>query len=116
METKHTKGKWYIERTSSKDGDFQGRILCKSSEVKDVHNHEKEQIYIIVGECMRRNGSSNIHHESNAKLIAAAPDLLEALNDCVNYLEKVADNFNGCTVEIDDLIPLSKEAIKKATE
>ena len=67
----HTKGKWYIERTSSKDGDFQGRILCESSEKKSPHS-DKAQVYRIAGEPCKLNGFANIHVEADAKLIAEA--------------------------------------------
>ena len=77
-EFKGTKGEWYVERTSSEDGDFQGRILCKSSEKKSLHKDEP-QIYIIAGGPSKRNGVANIHCEANAKLIAAAPELLKSL-------------------------------------
>jgi len=111
----HTKGEWKVERTSSKDGDFQGRILCESSE-KTSHesNHTDPQIYIIIGEPSKRNGPGNIHHEANAKLIAAAPELLEALQDIVKQADLTKMQIS---VDLADSIRVfGKNAIKKATQ
>ena len=49
--------------------------------------------------------------EANAKLIAAAPDLLEALNELKKWVLNLKD-WRG----IDPPIELAIEAIKKATE
>jgi len=48
----------------------------------------------------------DVRAEANAKLISAAPDLLEALQDLVKYCE---DNDNHAE------LGLAKSAIKKAT-
>lgn len=61
----HTPGPWAVERTSVPDGDFQARIMAGKT--------------IIVGEPAKQNGRANIHWPQNAALIAAAPELLEAL-------------------------------------
>ena len=104
---KHTKGTWYVERTSVIDGDFQGRILCKSSE--KLGTNGKPQIYIIVGEPEKRNGRGNIYYEANAKLIAASPDLIEVL-------DLIIGSMSLERVERFDLLEKAKAAIKKATE
>lgn len=77
-EFKGTKGKWYIERTSTEDGDFQARILSNIGKVWQA-GEKKDQIMIIVGEPTKRNGQSNIHSKANALLISKAPEMLEML-------------------------------------
>jgi hypothetical protein len=72
MKTKHTKGKWIIypnsnlctypgiEAIGGKHGNFS--IVCMGEELTGVQGHTKEETM------------------ANAKLIASAPELLEALN------------------------------------
>ena len=50
--------------------------------------------------------------EANAKLIAAAPDMLEALESFVYEIEKTRSGYNI----LEESYHLAKEAIKKATE
>lgn len=101
MKTKHTQGNWRFEISSrglntyqlSTDEQVIG-ILETSQEVESVREAE-----------------------ANAKLIAAAPDLLEALNDVYNlanqdFITKMPLNVQFVFGAIQER---SKEAIKKAT-
>jgi hypothetical protein len=117
-EFKGTKGNWRVERTSTKNGDFQGRILCDSSE-KTSHetNHTKPQVYIVVGEFMKKNGHANIHNSAHAKLIAAAPEMFNALQEIIKWY--------GFRNPKEELLPIEKQekeiqlaikAIEKATK
>jgi hypothetical protein len=96
MKTKHTKGEW---NAVIYDGAFdQPLIRCNSTTIARVH------------------GQLNRQHEANAKLIAAAPELLESL-------VKILDNFKSCIeggngqLETDaEDISKAEAVIKKATE
>ena len=93
MENKFTKGKWHVE-----------------------HHHESDNCYyissekdIVITTAWQGRAFKN-EAEYNAKLIAAAPELLDALRTLVN----------GCLSdsESDKVVSLrkAKEVIKKATE
>lgn len=89
METKHTKGEWTATQTSISDSN--GVIATT-----------------YVNTVKRYIGKQEV--EANAKLIAAAPDLLEALNDLVSWAN-IKDGSNYKYLR-DNAI----NAIKKATE
>lgn len=85
METKHTKGNWNINRYGI---------------VVDEKGYGISQISGI---------SNEKNWDDNAKLIAAAPELLEACNELLELL-----SFHGYNYSTE--ISKAKEAIKKATE
>lgn len=95
MKTKHTKGEWRL----SQDWDNKIRIFAESDRgyipIADVLNPI----------CTPQHSDVQI---ANAKLIAAAPELLEALKCVLNTLETLGKN----TVSME----MAKSAIKKATE
>lgn len=84
METKHTKGEWFI----------QGKTLIKCG------NEQVASANAILDEC-----------ESNAKLIAAAPELLEALIDLTNQIKN-----EHCSEFMDEPFDKAINAINKATK
>jgi len=95
METKFTKGKWELDR------DFiyteLSEVICDIDPIgvsKKVFTRSKEEAI------------------SNAKLIAAAPDLLAALELFVYDVENTQGNDNI----FEEAYHLAKNAIKKATE
>ena len=96
MKKKFTEGKWVID-----DIDIlseSGMIICEVHDGFDSHILDMDMDVV----------------NANAKLIAAAPDLLEALNDLVlasdlSSNSPVVGNWN-------ELINNAKNAIKKATE
>lgn len=95
MEPKFTKGKWEIKPSRKR---YYARISGKgwSSFAKVV---------------IRMNGFQDLNEEglANAKLIASAPDLFEALNEIIPFAsEWINDNHPS--------MQKAKEAIKKATE
>ncbi|HCF6051219.1 hypothetical protein ISH39_03300 [Pseudomonas aeruginosa] len=58
--------------------------------------------------------------EANAKLLAAAPELLEALRIMVNACHPVSTEISDkghewCTAYLDQALPLARAAIAKAT-
>ena len=94
MGTKHTPGEW----TQSKFAN--GNIVSKETGR-------------LVANCMgystnMDNGEHIKESLANAKLIAAAPELLEALKNCLFGVEKM--------IGWEEVSEQAKEAIKKATE
>lgn len=63
METKHTPGPWKVA----------------STQAKEVHN-------VKIGVVARPSGRTFQEMEANARLIAAAPEMLEALKACLPLL------------------------------
>ena len=100
METKFTKGQWVI------DSDF---ITVEVDGIDEVIcDFHPEGVWPTVYQ------RSEEEKDANAKLIAAAPELLEALTDLVTASDlssnsPVVGNWN-------ELINNAKKAIKKATE
>ncbi len=88
---KHTKGKWTCTKISSMDD-------------RDFEIHATGIIFIAVvkGEIV---GIPQVEAEANAKLIVAAPEMLEALKEIVH----LDDNICCCTA-----CKIGKPIIKKA--
>lgn len=88
MKTKHTKGKWVIECDE----------IISSYHLRLIK--------------MGLHSITNEENKANAKLIAAAPELLEELINLHNRLIKVDPSYqlgNGARISVDNLI-------KKITE
>ena len=98
MEKKFSKGKWIVSDDTSECFMIEsedGGLICT------VHDgsFDDDAIHMDVV-------------EANAKLIAAAPDMLEALESFVYEIEKTRSGYNI----LEESYHLAKEAIKKATE
>ena len=91
METKHTPGPWMFDATLKGDGSFGGS-------------------YIVSNNAKRTWPLAEVYSEDNARLIAAAPELLEALMDALKDLEALSqwDNASACARK-------ARAAIAKAT-
>ena len=99
---KHTKGEWIV--ISEHD----------EKNTKTIYSKQKGHIASI-----EQLLNEDTEHESNAKLIAAAPDLLKSLNDVIeNTLKQlVATCDNSWDKEkLEVQLENCLEAIKKATE
>lgn len=98
MDTKHTKGPWYASRLS--EGVWIIKNEAFDSYIALTHNRE------------------GVHADANAHLIAAAPDLLEALRKVSAALEAVYESEMEWTGEWDmlppDALEMAKAAIRKA--
>jgi hypothetical protein len=102
---KHTKGEW----TFLKDG-CNYRVYRKSK----FPSYPNKYIAFIASEALDKKEEV----EANAKLIAAAPKLLEALQKSQAWLIKLRDNFpaSELTKILSAGIIENEKAIKKATE
>lgn len=86
METKHTKGKWNISITGAFI-ESENKIICSIPMTSD-------------------------EYLANAKMIAAAPEMLEALNDLLAFHVRY---FKG-SIAGAEYRKKAEQAIKKATE
>lgn len=99
MEAKHTPGPWEYVASNEHHGPYvvgpYGRDVC------DCYTMSNPMAASV------RNGGTSypIHHhgedaDANARLIAAAPDLLAALKECLG-LAKIAETLTGCRADDD---------------
>ena len=111
MKTKHTKGPWIALKNSSFYEVYnEPRFDDESDRVLSVH------VFLLDG------ANNGLHHteenEANAKLIAAAPDLLEALIDLTEATKDIQTSnapYYAHETKSDEFGKAYK-AIKKATE
>jgi hypothetical protein len=116
MENKHTPGPWFQshrEIPNDIDGMYATQVYTEDGKtIATLAWYEMPQRKEVVdGKPVLVTGT---YREANAKLIAAAPELLEALQSSLNALEwykKEAGYRLG-----NDAITKAKAAIKKATE
>lgn len=93
----------------------------------DSHNIVEEQLYSIgCVDAIEEDGGNHIctvwgdienseEAPYNAKLIAAAPELLEALQKCIDFLDNIEDDPNyGNMNDYHNARHFAKEAINKA--
>lgn len=79
--SKHTPGPWKV--------DAMGNVWSADTKVCEMSEHP-----VIASGCYREK--TDDEHRANARLIAAAPELLEALRDCVKwYGNRTNDDFRN---------------------
>ena len=100
METKFTKGKWTIAKS--------GVVMQGYSQ--PIAIAETGSANIIAGVFGDVSGGLETAN-ANAKLIAAAPELLEIVTDLVRNMEKM-----GAKESSSDIFRRAKQAIAKATK
>lgn len=114
METKHTKGEWYLVSNfpTEEKHDFQIACNCKKGSRQ-------------IAQILKRNYSLYTdlptleESEANAKLIAAAPELLEEYIKDFELLKsmiKLCDNNQNVKLMLEDMYLAKEELIKKITE
>ena len=117
METKHTKGEWVQVNKSQIFNENHHGILAFTG-----FNYDSDQVEVRdEGESWlsmrKRTEEVRVKAEeeqlANAKLIAAAPDLLEA---CMAIKDYFTDPNLVNDLQINDELDIVQEAIKKATE
>ena len=99
METKHTKGEWrQAHRICDEEGNYSTQVF----------DEDGETICTLAWHKVPMENGFTTDREANAKLIAAAPDLLEAAILC----NREFDDENDAIEAFKQL----DKAIKKATE
>lgn len=95
METKYTKQKWAVSRETN------GLFV----HAKNTHNDFNDAI------CLIYEGTNNHapEAEANAKLIASAPKLYEALQEILEYMKDDMESQSNAFIK-------AREALKAATE
>lgn len=104
METKHTQGQWASTHDASKERGvrtFSGFICFLP---KPTHYHGQDERY----------DNEIKEYEANAKLIAASPDLLEALQMMIKEFSIISDARNEYEQEI--AVSKAEKAIEKAIQ
>ena len=103
--TKHTPGPWMVES----DGKEDATVTAFTA----VH-HNPVYICRVYGEgVLARAGDSTEERAANAALIAAAPDLLAALEMAVATIERIAPK-HGPFSSVDGTLSVARAAIAKA--
>jgi hypothetical protein len=106
--SKHTKGPWHIGNLMSYDG-YTGRPFRN---VWAGHDDDAG----VVARAIHETDDGEHDVDANAQLIAAAPELLEALEICQEYAisGKSTGCFSGASAELDDIVNVCRAAIAKA--
>lgn len=109
METNHTPGPWKIEKSSSFNQIGERFIVRTSDTSKNIWDQICEVGIIHTG---LMGGTP----AANAKLIAAAPELLQALDYALEVIWMHTPEIHKTGFNPNDCIKQAREAIKKATE
>jgi len=74
----------------------------------DSGSHDEPPMYEPIAHLWDyRNGQAPAEVEANARLIAAAPDLLAVLEECADYIASAHTNYNPFVID-------ARAAIEKA--
>jgi len=101
METKYTKGPWHIDNPK---GTGRWQSISGNGEYRTIYatNDDLELIAYVKKDYMLAHKDQNL--EANAKLIAAAPDMLDALLYILNDRESWSDIHQDVKDKIEQAI------------
>lgn len=103
METKFTKGKWRQSHRVKPDGMYR----------TEVYDEEGKTICTLAWHKVPIEGGYVTDREANAKLIAAAPEMFEAIERLIQaFSQTFEDEYRSTDVDIE----FAKLVLKKATE
>jgi hypothetical protein len=102
MSTQHTPGPWWIDRAD--DVDLPNHVGISA----EKHGLLAQVVWRMEGD------ERSPRREANARLIAAAPDLLEALLECLPHLERDDQHIDALGWKMPHYTKAC-EAIAKAT-
>jgi len=108
MDNKFTKGEWKIKHSESKDAfNIIGTITGGRYKIARVP-------YFLTNAFEKINEREKLESEANAKLIACAPEMLEALKEAIRLLYGTTEFevIESYRKKVDDF----EQVIKKATE
>ena len=116
METRHTPGPWDAD---DGDGHYFGVFGANGEPLAYLVETSSTHDLALPGNWVKHPGGEwecrRTEHAANARLIAAAPDLLAALRECADTLAIRA--ANGSVPRIDEpALIKAAEAIEKATQ
>lgn len=106
---KHTPGPWHIQR-QGKDGN-NGRFMF-AIQSEDGREIVDDRIHVL--------GRTYFELEANAKLIAAAPELFDAADGLIEFINAYVARFEDCNgkslaTDIEPYLKAVEEAIAKST-
>ena len=96
---KHTKGNWAI------CGQTETQIFIASTE-KGARTEEGKGGYICQIKQEREHGGLTVHDEANAKVICAAPEMLEVLTSTFKRLWELRDSETICEQDREIIIDI----------
>jgi hypothetical protein len=95
----YTKGKWIAHPTGYRDGRTLGwYVTSEDREIAEVKTYPKPDAIAENAEC-----------ESNARLIASAPDMHEALQEAYDFIYKVCASNKFGTIK--DRLPSGEQTL-----
>ena len=112
MEAKFTPGNWNQSHRKTRNGMYSTEVYSETGEaIAVVSWYKKPPRYEII--CGKQVVITETYREANAKLIAAAPEMFEALKSIVEYWE--TPKTGSLHDHILHSLEIAESAIKKAT-
>ena len=107
METKFTKGNWFIKESKFEKTDITCQtVLMTDLKYNDIKSPVSCDLY----------GQATDEGKANANLVSAAPDMFNALEELLAQVKQFTAGNIGEQDYFRDEISNAKKAIKKATE